>query len=72
MFSDELNDILEKINDLNNLADGDIIINYKGNKKFVNKNDIDKVNGYNLISDKYKIKIKLLHHHLMQELFQMQ
>jgi len=38
-----LNDILEKINDLNNLADGDIIINYKGNKKFVNKNDIDKI-----------------------------
>ncbi|GEM_PF-6691655 len=43
LSADELNDILEKINDLNNLADGDIIINYKGNKKFVNKNDIDKI-----------------------------
>ena len=40
---DELNDILKKINDLNNNADGDIIINYKGNKKFANKNDIDKI-----------------------------
>ena len=40
---DELNDILEKINDLNNHVDGNIIINYKGNKKFANKNDIDKI-----------------------------
>lgn len=35
--------MLEKINNLNNNADGDIIINYNGNKKFTNRNDIDKI-----------------------------
>lgn len=39
----ETNEILEKINDLNNDTNGDIIINYKGNKKFANRNDIDKI-----------------------------
>lgn len=39
----EINEILEKINDLNNDTNGDIIINYKGNKKFANRNDIDKI-----------------------------
>lgn len=43
LSADELNDILEKINNLNNKADGDIIINYKGHKKFANRNDIDKI-----------------------------
>lgn len=39
----ETNEILEKINDLNNDTNGDIIINYKGNKKYANRNDIDKI-----------------------------
>lgn len=39
----ETNEILEKINDLNNDTNGDIIINYKGNKKFANRNDINKI-----------------------------
>ena len=43
LSADELNNILEKINNLNNNADGDIIINYNGNKKFTNRNDIDKI-----------------------------
>ena len=40
---DELNEIIEKINKLNDNADGDIILNYKGNKKFVDRNDIIKI-----------------------------
>lgn len=43
LSADELNNILEKINNLNTNADGDIIINYNGNKKFTNRNDIDKI-----------------------------
>lgn len=43
LSADELNNMLEKINNLNNNADGDIIINYNGNKKFTNRNDIDKI-----------------------------
>ncbi len=43
LSANELSNILERINDLNNNTDGDIIINYKGNKKFANKNDIDKI-----------------------------
>lgn len=43
LSTDELNNILEKINALNNNIEGDIIINCKGNKKFTNRNDIDKI-----------------------------
>ena len=43
LTANEVNNIIEEINDLNNIVDGDIIINYKGNKKFSNKNDIDKI-----------------------------
>lgn len=48
---DELNEILEKINKLNDNVDGDIIVNYKGNKKLVNRNDINKIFG------NYSVKI---------------
>ena len=40
---DELNHIIEKIIELNSDIDGDIIVNYKGNKKFVNSKDINKI-----------------------------
>lgn len=43
LSTDELNDMLEKINKLNNNAKGDIIINYNGDKKITNRNDIDKI-----------------------------
>lgn len=51
LSANELNNILEKINNLNNYTDGDIIINYKGNKKLVNKNDIEKIFGKYLIQN---------------------
>lgn len=47
----ELNSILEKIDELNNNVDGDTIVNYKGNKKIVNSNDI------NTIFKSYTIKL---------------
>ena len=43
LTANEVNNIIEEINDLNNIVDGDIIINYKGNKKLSNKNDIEKI-----------------------------
>lgn len=43
LTTNEMNDIIEEINNLNNNVNGDIIINYNGNKKFSNKNDIDKI-----------------------------
>lgn len=49
----ELNNIIEKIVELNSNVDSDIIIKYKGNKKFVNSNEI------NRIFENYSIKIKL-------------
>lgn len=45
LSANELNHILEKINDFNNYVDGDIIVNYKGNKKLSYKNGIDKIFG---------------------------
>lgn len=43
LSGDELINILEKINNLNNDVDGDIIINYSGNKKLTDRNKIDKI-----------------------------
>ena len=40
---DEVNEIINEINKLNNNVDGDTILNYKGNKKLVDRNDIDKI-----------------------------
>lgn len=51
LSGNELNSILEKINELNNNVDGDTIVNYKGNKKNVNSNDI------NTIFKSYTIKL---------------
>lgn len=45
LSTDELRDILEKINGLTNNADGDVIVNCKGNKKLANENAIDKIFG---------------------------
>ena len=47
----ELNSILEKINELNNNVDGDTTVNYKGNRKIVNSNEI------NTIFKSYTIKL---------------
>lgn len=47
----ELTNIIEKIDKLNNNVDEDIIVNYRGNKKFINSNDI------NNIFESYSIKI---------------
>lgn len=43
LSADELSNILEKINNLNNDVDGDIIINYSGNKKVTDRNNINKI-----------------------------
>jgi len=51
LSGNELTNIIEKIDKLNNNVDGDIIVNYRGNKKFINSNDI------NNIFKSYSIKI---------------
>lgn len=42
LSNDERNNIIEKINELNN-CEGDIIINYGENRKFVSRNEINKI-----------------------------
>ncbi len=43
LMPNELNEILEKINKLNHNENGDTIVNYKGCKKSVDKNEINKI-----------------------------
>lgn len=47
----EVNSIIEKLNELSNTTENQIIINIKGNKKYINAN---KING---IFEKYNIEI---------------
>ena len=49
LSKEDLNNIIEKLNELNN-SDGDIIINFYGNRKNVNKNEINKILEKYLIS----------------------
>ena len=43
LSDNEITNIIEKLNKLNNSIDGDIIVNYKGDKKIVNSNEINRI-----------------------------
>jgi len=53
LSAQEREEIIEKINTLKNDENGNVIVNYKGEKKFTNRNDVNK------IFEKYSAKICL-------------